>query len=891
MKIGKLVRGNAPQPNEDTTETGDIEALREREDHFRTLIECSLDAITVLNNDGTIRYESSALQQMLGYSSQNRTGHSILDHVHPSDTPKANIFITQLTQKIGSSQHIEMQMQHRDGSWRCIEAKGTNSIDNPVIAGIVIYMSDITDRKNSRLKIKQAEDNYKTLFENSAVAITVVDENENLLSWNKYAESLLGMNKDDLYLKPISALYPEEEWRKMRSMNLRQKGMQHHLETKMIKKNGEILDVDISLSMFKGSDGKIIGTIGIIADISDRKQAQQRLQMVEGNYMTIFENSAVAITLADENERIISWNKYTEILLGADKKELYNMPVRSLYPDEEWEKIRALNIRQKGMQHHLETRLIKKNNDIIDVDISISILKGTEGQITGSIAIITNVTERKKAYEQLRHAEENYRTIFENTAVSITITDANENIVSWNRQTELMLGMDKDDLHTKHISSLYPVAEWEMIRAQNIRKKGMQNHLETKMIKSNGAIIDVDLSVSILRGTDGEISGSIGIVNDITEHKRTREQLKTTTDNYKTLFENTAVAITVANENEKIISWNKYTEVLLGMSRSDLYMRPVSSLYPEVQWLKIRAENIKQKGMQNHLETQMQKKDGETIDVDLSISVLKDSDGEVTGSIAVISNISDLKKAEEEKQRMEQQVQLAGRLSAVGELAAGVAHELNNPLTAVRGFAQLLASRKDLDESLTNDLETIYKEAQRATRITSNLLSFARSHNPEKRMISMNDVIAQSVELQEYRMRVSNIEISTELDKDLPYTMADFYQMQQVFVNLITNAEQAMSDTNGRGKLYIKTEQSGDLIRITVIDDGPGIHEDHIQNIFDPFFTTKDADKGTGLGLSICYSLIREHGGTLSASNNTGEGATFVIELPIITNLVETTIN
>jgi two-component system NtrC family sensor kinase len=231
---------------------------------------------------------------------------------------------------------------------------------------------------------------------------------------------------------------------------------------------------------------------------------------------------------------------------------------------------------------------------------------------------------------------------------------------------------------------------------------------------------------------------------------------------------------------------------------------------------------------------------------------------------------------------MEQQLQLAERLAAVGELAAGVAHELNNPLTAVQGFAQYLAGRENVDEATRDDLETIYREAQRATRITGNLLSFARKHKPEKGFFSINDIVEHSLELHAYRMKVNNVEVVEDLAPDLPRTMVDYHQMQQVFVNMIANAEQAMDEEGGRGRLVVRTEQLAETIRITFADNGPGMTGDVLKSVFDPFFTTKDVGRGTGLGLSICFGIVQEHGGRLYAESEPGKGATFVVELPVV---------
>ena len=240
------------------------------------------------------------------------------------------------------------------------------------------------------------------------------------------------------------------------------------------------------------------------------------------------------------------------------------------------------------------------------------------------------------------------------------------------------------------------------------------------------------------------------------------------------------------------------------------------------------------------------------------------------------------RQMEEETLRMGLQLQLAGRLAAVGELAAGVAHELNNPLAAIQAFAQFLAENHSLDEATKRDVQTIYKEAQRASRITSNLLSFARRHKPEKELISINDIIARSLELHAYQMKVNNIEVIVKADPELPMTMADSQQVHQVFVNLIRNAEQAMTEAHGKGTLRVETQVVGDMIRISFSDDGPGIPEGDLKGIFDPFFTTKGVGKGTGLGLSICYGIVQEHGGRLYARSDQIDGATLVVELPIV---------
>ena len=219
------------------------------------------------------------------------------------------------------------------------------------------------------------------------------------------------------------------------------------------------------------------------------------------------------------------------------------------------------------------------------------------------------------------------------------------------------------------------------------------------------------------------------------------------------------------------------------------------------------------------------------------------------------------------------------KLSAVGEFVAGVAHELNNPLTSVIGFAELL-KQVDLHPKHRSYLQYIVKSTERCHKIVQGLLSFARQHPPERVLLNVNEMVGGVLEILAYEMRTSNIEIEREFASDLPKILGDSHQLQQVILNILNNARQAMETHTPNGRIRISTESNAAHVRIIFEDNGPGITAENISKIFDPFFTTKPIGKGTGLGLSLCYGIVREHGGSISAHSLPGRGATFVIELP-----------
>jgi len=251
-----------------------------------------------------------------------------------------------------------------------------------------------------------------------------------------------------------------------------------------------------------------------------------------------------------------------------------------------------------------------------------------------------------------------------------------------------------------------------------------------------------------------------------------------------------------------------------------------------------------------------------------------DNDGNLINRIEYIRDVTT-------ETRLREQLMQAEKLSSLGEILSGVAHELNNPLTGVIGYCELIRESAQ-DEKIKKHLQKINDAAMRCKKIIENLLSFARERKIEKQFSSINQLITQTLELKAYQLRIDNIDVVLELDEYLPFTMVDPYAIQQVFLNIINNAHLAMVEKGGRGKLLIKTEHTNKGIRVIFSDTGVGIPEDIRQRIFDPFFTTREVGKGTGLGLSISYGIIKEHNGEIYVESTPGEGSTFIVELPVV---------
>ena len=249
---------------------------------------------------------------------------------------------------------------------------------------------------------------------------------------------------------------------------------------------------------------------------------------------------------------------------------------------------------------------------------------------------------------------------------------------------------------------------------------------------------------------------------------------------------------------------------------------------------------------------------------------------------ALVRDVSERKKLDDQSRDLYHQLLQAEKMAALGQTVSGVAHELNNPLATILTWSERLSSRA-LDEGMRRGVDVILHEAERAAKIVRQLLTFARKRQSTRTMVDLNQVVRETLSLRAYEQRVTNIVVLDALASGLPQIFADPHQLQQVLLNLVINAEQAVLSAHGRGTLVVRTwhDMAREAIILEINDDGPGVPDDVQAKIFDPFFTTKDVGKGTGLGLTVAYAIVQEHGGRIRVESRPGQGASFFVELPV----------
>jgi two-component system NtrC family sensor kinase len=619
--------------------------------------------------------------------------------------------------------------------------------------------------------------------------------------------------------------------------------------------------------------------LGNYLDITERKQAEEALEKSEERYRQLAENAGEAIFVVQDHVVKFINPKGAE-LCGYSVQEMVSKPfVQLLHPNDVDMVANRYARRLKGeaVPQTYEFRIIKKDGDFRWAELNA--VTASWDDRPAVLCFANDVTERKQAEEAVRQSEERYRTILEEMEDAYFEIDLGGHFTFVNSSTCRALGYPKEELIGMSYKKTTLENAYECVfRVFNeVYRSGVPNRSSCwTVVSKDGTHRLVEHSAFPLRNGKGDIIGFRGVGRDITERRQAEEKLRRSEENYRALFDNTVIGTIVLDaETMEIAMVNQAAAKMFGFSSVE-EARKANPLELVRADDKDRVLDLAMKGLfdqDSHQSYELSAitNDGREIWINATGARIMHED-RLSGLIC-FADIT-------EQKRQRERLMMTDRLASVGELAAGTAHELNNPLTAIIGFSDLLMS-KQVPDDVREDLKLINNEAQRAANITRNLLTFARKHAPVKQPNQVNSIIEDVLELRAHMQKTNAIEVERHLASDLPEVMVDYSQMQQVFLNIIVNAEYFMTEAHNRGTLTITTKKQNGTVSISIADDGPGIPSENLGRIFDPFFTTKEPGKGTGLGLSICHGIVTEHGGQIYVRSRLGSGAAFFVELPI----------
>jgi len=482
--------------------------------------------------------------------------------------------------------------------------------------------------------------------------------------------------------------------------------------------------------------------------------------------------------------------------------------------------------------------------------------------------------KRRQAEEELVIAEKNFHHSLDNSPLGIRIATAEGETIYANKAILDIYGYSSiEELRNTSIIERYTpesYTEFQKRREKREQDEPALESYELSIVRQDGQIRHLIASRKAVVW-NGELQFQV-TYQDITERREMEETIRQAAEEWRTTFDSITDLVSINDTDFKITRVNTAFADAVNMNPQELIGKTCYKVFhgtdePIPNCPHVKTLETKEPAMGDFFEPHL------GMHLEVATSPVLNENGEIVASVHVTRDIT-------ERRKMEEQLIVTDRLASIGELSSGIAHELNNPLTSVIGFSDLLLD-KELPDDVREDVEIINREAKRTAEIVRNLLTFARKHEAEEKPVNINNIIEKVLDLRAYEQRVSNIEVNTQFAPDPPEITADGFRLQQVFINLIINAEHFMTEAHGKGRLTITTARVGDSIRASFTDDGPGIAEESLRHLFDPFFTTKEVGKGTGLGLSISYGIITQHNGRIYAESELGKGATFIIELPI----------
>ncbi|MBL8798650.1 MAG: PAS domain S-box protein, partial [Planctomycetia bacterium] len=765
--------------------------------------------------------------------------------------------------------------------------------------GVIDHLAALAiERRRADEALRASEERLSRIFETNADAILIIERAGRIGMANAAAERLLGLPRHEIMRRPfndplwkISQLdgrtvaAPEFAFSQVLGTGQPVYGVERVLE----RPDGSQVIVSLNAAPLRDSAGNIVGVVESLSDITERKRAEEALRRSEERFRALVEKSSDLLVLLDAQGTVTYVTPAVTPLLGYSPEEfLRRAPFAGLHPDDRpaLEAMFASCVAEPGKDVRAEFRTLHK-------DGSYRVLEGygiNRLEDPSVRAIVTNshdITDRKRAEEQLRDTNETLRALIEASPLAILALDPAGHVRSWNAAATRIFGWNEAEV----IGQPSPLApEDQQAAAAALRERVLQGEafagIEAQRCRKDGSVIDVSISAGPLFDAAGQVQGVIAVLADVTDRKRAEQALARERAILRGLIDSIPDLICYKDNHGVYLGCNTAFEQYCGRAEKDLVGLTDLDLFP-TEVGKTHRERDRQMlagGKARRHEEWLQYPDGKVVLVETLKTPFADAAGRPLGLIGISRDIT-------ERRRLEDQLRQSQKMEAVGQLAGGVAHAFTNQLTAVLGNISLLTASLpagDPNRELLRDTETA---AVRASDLTKQLLGFSRRTVLRLEATNLNASMLEAVRI---LRRTFDPRITVEVKSlaELWTAWADPSQVIQVLINLCINARDAMP-TGGR--LTLETEnvvldddlaqlhveaRAGEFVRLRVSDTGHGIPDEIRQRIFEPFFTTKHPGQGTGLGLAMVFGIVKQHQGWIDCTSEVNKGTRFDLYLP-----------
>ena len=767
-------------------------------------------------------------------------------------------------------------------------------------------------------------------FNSTKAAIFVLDAKVPpiIVECNRAASKIFGYKRCEMVGRTTALLHASDESLRKFQAQLYpaiEKQEYFNLENQMKRKDGSLFPSDHTVTQLFDDHGKRIGWVTVITDITERKRMEEELSRSSQFLGSIIENAYVWLNVLDSQQNVLVWNKAAETMSGYSREEVlgHGKIWEWLYPDQDYRKQTietVTDVLQSGrIDVDTETRIKRKDGQIRIMAWSERVLSDHDGKAIGTIAIGRDITERKKIEEKLRESEERYRSLFDRMLDGVYLSTHEGRFVDVNPAFVKMFGYSSEQemLDIADIKKELYFSPEE--RGRHIVDADQEEVKEYRMRRKDGSEIWVEDHGGYVRDEQGNIIYHEGILRDITERKRLEEKLKQYSlhleelvakrtrelqdgeKKYRELFEASPVSLWeedfsavkqyldellqrgvsdlgahFANHPEdvakcaglvKVLNMNKATLNLYGAKSVDEILGGLSRVLTEESNRAFVGEVVALAQGKKYYEAEFKNRTlrGETKQCNVICAVVPAYEQSLAKVLVCIVDLTPQKKLEAELIKSQ-------RLAAIGETAAKVGHDLRNPLQGITGALHLLRQESLTAEERNEMLQVIEKSVHYSEAIIRDLSDYSAEIKLKLAEATPKSIVRDAAGA----VKVPRDVTVQDLSEDQPTLRVDPERMRRVFINLIQNAIDAMSQG---GTLTVSSKKSDGNVEITLTDSGSGMSKKIMENLWKPFQTTKA--KGLGLGLAICKRIVDAHGGSISVTSKAGEGTTFTMQLPL----------
>jgi PAS domain S-box-containing protein len=759
---------------------------------------------------------------------------------------------------------------------------------------------EILERKNIEEALRDSEEKFRSVVQTSLEGVCVVQD-ATLKLVNPSIAMFLGCTADELIGKRFTDfIHTDDSEAVFRRYSEQLAGQKQRLRFnfRAVDKAGNVKWLDGGTALISWEGKPAISLFAI--DISQRKRVEEALQESEKRYRELVEKANDMIYLTDANGHFLVFNAVGMKITGYSQEEIVQKHyLAMIHPDyrDQVERFYGLQFVKRIPDTYYEAPIVSHEGKTVWIGQNVHLVM--EGDtVVGFQAICRDITDRKRAEDELRASEERLELALSGADLGSWDWNLKTGYAVWNERASRMLGYLPGEVQTnlRTWKDLVHPEDWPRVsEVLNSHLEGRVSFIELeyrlrcksgewKWILSRGKIVAYD--------TDGTPLRMTGTSLDITERKQMEQALRESEERYRAIFNNAAVGINLSDRDTRFLQVNSRSASMLGYTQEELKALTVLDItHPDDREFSMANLSALIDGKIGSYRVQKRyvRRDGEVVWADVHVSAIHNRRGEFVANLAVIEDITDRKRAEQERERMRAQLLQAQKMEAIGTLTGGMAHEFNNLLTIVSGYAELLLSEKSESDPEHSDLKRIVHAAQRGAELVRSLLAFSRKSEMNFAPVNLNSEVEQVKKLLD-RTLPKMIEIELNLCDGLKTVEADSGQIRQLLMNLALNARDAMPEG---GKLSIGTNnlgegnlsapsgaKPGDYVQLTVSDTGIGMDGETLDRIFEPFYSTKGLAYKTGMGLAVVHGIIEQHGGYVRCDSKPEHGTTFQIYLP-----------